>query len=110
MRENDGEINEELPASGYVDFWPHLHPNDPGFTYDIINNDLAKAISERITQYEGRTGCCNRFDQIFVKSTFWHPKEITKFGTEPICLTPDTKIPLFISDHYGLLAILSRSK
>jgi endonuclease/exonuclease/phosphatase family metal-dependent hydrolase len=105
MRDVDNEKSEPLEKAGYVDLWAKLHPEDPGYTYDISRNTLAQAISARICQHENRAGSSNRFDRIMLKSTIWKEKSIELVGTEPV-LTLPTGETIFPSDHFGLLAVL----
>ena len=81
----------------FVDVWPALHPDEPGFTEDTSIN----AMRFDSTGKERHV----RFDRVLVKSGEWTPTRIELLGTEPI--SPD--LPrVFPSDHFGLVCRLER--
>jgi endonuclease/exonuclease/phosphatase family metal-dependent hydrolase len=108
MRDVDDEKSEALESNGYEDIWLKLRPNEPGYTYDINRNTLARAISQRIQLHEKRDGSSNRFDRVMLKSSIWKPKSIDLFGTEPVS-TLENGEPLFASDHFGLLTTIAKT-
>eukprot|EP01129_Flabellula_baltica_P007272 TRINITY_DN2810_c0_g1_i2.p1 TRINITY_DN2810_c0_g1~~TRINITY_DN2810_c0_g1_i2.p1 ORF type:complete len:113 (-),score=16.83 TRINITY_DN2810_c0_g1_i2:34-372(-) len=75
----------------YIDIWPHLHPDEPGFTFDSLNNRM-------LQQYEEM-----RYDRMMLKSNRWEPTLIELIGTEPILEDPI----VYPSDHFGLYTELS---
>jgi poly(A) polymerase len=86
---------------GFEDIWPRLHPNDPGYTFDPVNNYIAKKMT--VSGYPGR------FDRIFVKSARkeWKSEKAELFARQPI---PDTEGKCFPSDHFALLSVLTYRK
>ncbi len=81
----------------YIDLWPHLRPNDPGYTEDTAINLMRKQVTEKDKQV--------RFDRILLRSARGdlEPKQIDLLGTTAISLDP----AIFPSDHFGLRARLS---
>lgn len=79
----------------YGDPWRELHPGEPGFTWNIEKNGLARRGS-----FRGETS--RRLDRILVRSAVWRAKDIRIIGDEGI--GEDGK--LFPSDHFGLVATL----
>ena len=82
--------NAQLDPS-YVDVWPHLRPQEPGWTEDTDVNRMRKELHRREKQV--------RFDRLLLRSTSWLPSSIELLGTEPI--SPEQP-NLFPSDHFGL--------
>ena len=79
----------------YVDVWPAVHPDDPGYTEDPTVNRMRhqrKNPEKRV-----------RFDRILVKSPVLRPLDVELVGTQPI--SPDLP-DVFPSDHFGLFAAL----
>ncbi len=79
----------------YRDLWRELHPGEPGFTWNIEKNGLARRGS-----FRGETS--RRLDRILVRSNVWRAKDIRIIGDE--AMGADGK--LFPSDHFGLVATL----
>ena len=86
---------------GYNDIWPLLHPNEKGYTFDTEENGMIKDHRpERM-----------RYDRIMCSSSLWKPQSIYLFGNTS-CGTIrhilyGTKIPLHLSDHFGLISEIS---
>ena len=76
----------------FVDVWPALRPDDPGYSIDTERNWM------RLVQ--GGPGRM-RIDRVFARTRRWRAEAIELLGTAPID-GEDT----FISDHFGLLAEL----
>lgn len=88
--------NQQLDPA-YQDVWPHIHPNDPGYTENTEVNTMR-------AQHAGRHRPV-RFDRILLRSHApgWQAESIQLIGTEPIDIaTPH----VFPSDHFGLVARL----
>jgi len=92
----DGEQPDSAHlAKDYADAWLQLHPEDPGFTWDIEASDMAARGS--FVDEPSR-----RIDRILVRSKKWLPHSIEIVGAESI----DSSGRLFPSDHFGLLGTL----
>jgi len=80
----------------YVDLWPLLHPDDPGWTQDTERNAMLAA----------RRGPDKpksvRFDRVLARSKpgVLKPEAIMLLGTEEVSAN------VFPSDHFGLRAVL----
>lgn len=86
--------NARLPAD-YVDAWPAVHPELPGYSEDPTVNVMRRERKNPTKRV--------RFDRILVKSPSLRPVGIELLGTEPI--SPD--LPgVYPSDHFGLFATL----
>lgn len=77
----------------FVDAWPSVRPNDPGFTEDTTINRM------RLIQ-KGKHKHV-RFDRVLLSSEVWTPSEIKLLGTKPLA---DDEPEIFPSDHFGLVA------
>lgn len=95
----DGEQPESdaLPAT-YLDLWKALRKDEPGYTFDLKLNPMAKAGA--LPREQSR-----RIDRILVSSKSWEPADVAIVGNAPIDLE---KPDLFPSDHFGLKAILKK--
>lgn len=84
----------------YVDLWPMLHPDDPGWTQDTERNAMLASRKEKSK--------CVRFDRILVRAKpgVLKAAEIGLIGTEPISGKYEHR-NVFPSDHFGLRAVLS---
>ena len=90
-----GQTHDELLMEhGFVELWPELHPNSPGYTFEPGRNALAAA--------QSLTGKPGRLDRIYFRAhgDNLSPRQARLFGTQAI---PDTD-GLFPSDHFGLCA------
>lgn len=76
----------------YLDLWPVLHPELPGYTEDTTINSMRLAQKGKEKHV--------RYDRILLRDDRrrWSPCTIELLGTQPI--EPE----LFVSDHFGLLA------
>jgi tyrosyl-DNA phosphodiesterase 2 len=91
----DGEQPETRTLEpAFVDAWLALHPKDPGFTWNIEKNPMAKAGS--FPNEPSR-----RLDRVLLRSPRWEPRETRIVGTAPVA--PE-KPELFPTDHFGLVA------
>jgi endonuclease/exonuclease/phosphatase family metal-dependent hydrolase len=82
----------------FVDVWTRLHPGVPGFTWNIERSPMAKAGS-----FVGEPS--RRLDRILLRGDTWVPSTISIIGDRSVRDHPW----LFPSDHFGLVAQLSRS-
>lgn len=73
----------------FVDVWPALRPDDPGYTADSERNAMRYALKPALSR--------KRIDRVFVRSARWRPTAIELVGTEPIDVDET-----FTSDHFGL--------
>ena len=82
----------------YLDLWPALRPDEPGWTEDTSVNLMRLAAKGRHKSV--------RFDRILLRSrgNYWQPQSIERLGTTP--LSPDTP-EVFISDHFGLAGTIT---
>ena len=78
----------------FVDVWPALHPDDPGYTADSEKNPMRFALKPKLSR--------KRIDRVFLRSTRWRPTAIELVGTEPIDIDET-----FTSDHFGLEVTLT---
>jgi len=91
----DGEPENEVIDSTYLDVWKTLKGDKLGYTWDIKKNKLAE---ENSFPSEGS----RRLDKIYVKGKHLMPVEIQIIGDIPF-QSPAGKV-LFPSDHFGLSA------
>lgn len=91
---------QDFEQYNFKDIWQKLRPKELGYTFNPEINSLAK-----ITSSQGRS---SRFDRILLRSKtdHWQAQKIEMFGCEAI---PNTDGKLFISDHFGLSAILQKT-
>jgi endonuclease/exonuclease/phosphatase family metal-dependent hydrolase len=82
----------------FVDLWTHLHPGDPGFTWNIERSPMAAAGS-----FVGEPS--RRLDRMLLRGATWVPSKIDIIGDRSVSDHP----ALFPSDHFGLVAELSRA-
>jgi endonuclease/exonuclease/phosphatase family metal-dependent hydrolase len=88
----ENDVLKKYKLDSYLDSWEILNPNDPGFTFDSENNS-------NIEQFEQM-----RYDRILVKkSNEWKMKSMEMIGTSYI----SDEIPIYPSDHFGLVLTLS---
>jgi tyrosyl-DNA phosphodiesterase 2 len=78
----------------FVDTWPALRPDEPGYTVDTDVNTMRLQVRSTPTH--------KRIDRVFVRSTGWRARSIDLVGTRPC--DPDGT---FISDHFGLETVLT---
>ncbi len=91
------EENQRIPDR-YTDVWPHLHPDDPGYTEDTSINPMLEMYERGDKQV--------RYDRVFLhtRDASWHPVAIARLSTRPIGGDP----MVFPSDHFGLAARFER--
>jgi tyrosyl-DNA phosphodiesterase 2 len=94
----EGEAEEKKIDAAYVDLWTSLRPKEPGLTWDVEASDMAKKSS-----FPGEKS--RRLDRILLRSSTWKPKGIRIMGDQPLNAG---KKDLFPSDHFGLVATISR--
>jgi tyrosyl-DNA phosphodiesterase 2 len=81
----------------FVDVWPALRPDEPGFTEDTSVN-LMRLDSTGKQRHV-------RFDRVILAGNGWRAASIDLLGTAPIC----PALPrVFPSDHFGLYCELVR--
>jgi endonuclease/exonuclease/phosphatase family metal-dependent hydrolase len=78
----------------FVDVWPALHGDGPGYTIDTDINTMRIQVKSTPTH--------KRIDRVFLRSGHWRPGSIELVGTQPIDI--DGTFP---SDHFGLEAVLT---
>ena len=83
----------------YVDVWPAIHPEHPGWTEDTDINLMRKELRGGHKQV--------RFDRVLLRSASWRATEIELVGTRPVASTSPLVFP---SDHFGLRARLIPSR
>lgn len=105
--------------AAYVDFWSVLHAGEPGFTWNMADNPLA-----RIGAFVGEPD--RRLDRVLMRTDAWRPITIEIIGNASIGKHPLTEeqremiempgrpaapgtvdIEVFPSDHYGLAAAIA---
>lgn len=91
--DTDYPENRALPAD-FVDLWPQLHPNLPGWTQDTDINTMMFKHFRKVKQV--------RYDRMLLRGSAWRPVQIDMLGR--LALAPD----LFASDHFGLCLELQR--
>jgi tyrosyl-DNA phosphodiesterase 2 len=87
--EPDAPAENAALDARFVDVWPALRPDDPGYTVDPIRNPMRLASAGTPRQ--------RRIDRVFARTARWSPRHIDLLGTEPI---DDQQT--FVSDHFGL--------
>ena len=88
------EPEEEAIDLAYVDLWPRVHPNAPGYTEDTERNVMRLRVRGKHKQV--------RYDRILARAPGWRPTEASLFADQPL------RGGLFISDHFGVSARLER--
>lgn len=83
---------EPGPAPALTDVWPALRPDDPGYSVDSERNLMRLAAGTRSRK---------RIDRVFARTRRWRPASIELIGTAPI-----DAAGTFVSDHFGLEAVL----
>jgi hypothetical protein len=97
----DGKEQDSISTKmqDFIDVWLHLHPKDPGYTFDPIVNAVAKINS--------KTGVPRRLDRVLLRSDVLIPESIEIVGNKPFQIELEkgeekSSFDFFISDHYGL--------
>jgi hypothetical protein len=81
---------------GWADVWPHLRPDEKGYTFDSQVNKMLLDIEQM------------RYDRVLFRSNTgtWRPTKIEMLGNQRIgteATEISSQIPLFPSDHFGLV-------
>jgi endonuclease/exonuclease/phosphatase family metal-dependent hydrolase len=79
----------------FIDAWSARHGDDPGYSVDGLRNPMGAADRGPLQQ---------RIDRVFVRSTEWRAEEISLTGVAPF-----DGGGTFVSDHFGLEVLLTRS-
>lgn len=90
----DDEPEQAALDPAWVDVWPALHPDDPGYTVDTDLNAMRAQLKSTPTH--------KRIDRVFLRSARWQPRTIERVGTTAI-----DSDGTFVSDHFGLEVELS---
>jgi tyrosyl-DNA phosphodiesterase 2 len=93
FRPDDPLENAALDPS-FVDTWPALRPGEPGYTVDTDVNTMRLQVRSTPTR--------KRIDRVFLRSVHWQARSIELIGTQPVDADGT-----FISDHFGLEAVLT---
>lgn len=104
-----GECQDSLPP-GWIDVWETLYPHDPGWTREYSANAMVSSETQE------------RLDRIYLRAQDFRPLHIERLGTSPLVLSAEEQmewqaiaalsptqveeIPIFPSDHFGLLLTL----
>jgi tyrosyl-DNA phosphodiesterase 2 len=78
----------------FVDVWPALRADEPGFTADSVRNRMRGNAEGYVVQ--------KRIDRVFLRGRHWQPRSIELVGTSPIDADGT-----FASDHFGLEVTLA---
>ncbi len=89
--EPDHALENAALDPSFVDTWPLLHPEAPGYTVDTAINVMRLQTHGKPAQ--------KRIDRIFARSSRWRARAIELVGTAPI-----DRAGTFTSDHFGLEA------
>ncbi len=87
-------IETEALDPAFVDVWPALRADDPGYTADSQINRMRFSLKPAMSR--------KRIDRVFLHGTRWKPTQIELVGTEPIDIDGT-----FTSDHFGLACTLA---
>lgn len=95
MRDDENHLLDRQ----YLDVWPSLRPDDPGYTEDTSINLMRYDMKNKHRHV--------RFDRVLVKGPAWTADDIDLLGREPV--TPN--LPrIFPSDHFGVRCRLRSSR
>lgn len=92
----EAEAESAAIEPSFVDAWSKNLFGEPGYSVDCARNDLRRRNDESHTQ--------KRIDRVFVRSERWQVQGISLTGTTPL-----DEEGTFVSDHFGLEAVLSSS-
>ena len=87
-------------SDSYVDLWSTLKPEEPGYTWNIEENGMAKRGA-----FPGETS--RRIDRILVRSKVYEPKSVRNVGNQPVEPGDNS---LFPADHYGVVGTVKRNR
>ena len=97
----DGEQpDSEHLSARFSDAWLQVHPQNPGYTWDI-----EKSLFARQESFPGEGS--RRLDRILFKSTRWQAASATIIGDQPLDGKHRKNFP---SDHFGLMAVFRSIK
>ncbi len=84
----------------YLDVWPAIHADKPGYTEDTTINSMR-------LRWTGNPKHV-RYDRILLRSagSVLQPRAVELLGTHPVVEGPE---PVFVSDHFGVVATLELS-
>lgn len=85
----DDPVEQAALDPEFVDVWPALRWDDPGYTADSKINRMRFSLKPAMSR--------KRIDRVFLRSTRWQASAIELVGTEPIDADGT-----FTSDHFGL--------
>jgi len=85
-----GDFNSEFKVDNFIDIWENLKPNENGYTFDYIENELTNKVTRKFNRV--------RIDKILLKNM--KPENINLAFNEPID-------KIFPSDHFGLISKIS---
>jgi tyrosyl-DNA phosphodiesterase 2 len=85
----DAPLEQSAMDPSFVDAWPLLRSDEPGYTVDTDRNPMRWHVKSKVAR--------KRIDRAMVRSRRWRPTAIELLGTKPIDID-DT----FVSDHFGL--------
>ncbi|MBN8613178.1 MAG: endonuclease/exonuclease/phosphatase family protein [Deltaproteobacteria bacterium] len=86
---------EERVVRGFVDTWPALHAEEPGWTVDATRNPMRRRFGS-----DKRA----RYDRVFLRSDdrSWTAESASLFADDAV----DADAGVFVSDHFGVLTRL----
>jgi endonuclease/exonuclease/phosphatase family metal-dependent hydrolase len=87
--EPEAPLEHAARDPSFVDVWPSLRPDEPGFSVDSQHNPMRMQVLGKETR--------KRIDRVFARTRRWRPSAIELLGTVPI-----DGAGTFISDHFGL--------
>jgi tyrosyl-DNA phosphodiesterase 2 len=90
----DDPIENAVLDPTFVDVWPALRPDEPGYTVDTDINTMRLQVKS--------TPAHKRIDRVFARCPHWRARSIELVGTKPIDVDGT-----FVSDHFGLEAVFS---
>ncbi len=90
----DDELETAALDPSFVDVWPAVRPDDPGYTADSEANAMRYLYKPKLSQ--------KRIDRVFLRGSTWRPTSIELVGTAPI-----DQGGTFVSDHFGLEVALT---
>jgi tyrosyl-DNA phosphodiesterase 2 len=91
--EPDAPLESAALDPSFVDVWPSLRPDEPGYSVDSDRNPMRLAVLRKDTR--------KRIDRVFARTRRWQPASIELLGTTPV-----DAAGTFISDHFGLEVVL----
>lgn len=92
--ENTNLMNIFSLERNWIDVWPHIHPTKKGYTFDSQVNEMLIHAEQM------------RYDRVLLRSSDWVPTKIELIGTKGIegeFSEVFKEIPLYASDHFGLV-------